>query len=69
MRESWKSIADHGVRRVRRASECGGEPWTNLDYLVDHTPPALLFARLADLANRYVWEESNVEIKAERNAR
>jgi len=61
MQESWQSIADHGVRRVRRTMTYIGEPWTDLNYLVDHTPPALLFARLEDLANRYIWEEDNEE--------
>jgi len=56
---SWISIADHGVRRVRRSIGSVGDPWTNLDYLIDHTPPALLFARLHDLVNLYIWEEEN----------
>jgi len=56
---SWMSIADHGVRKVRRPIGSIGDPWSNPDYLLEHTPPALLFARLHDLANRYVWEEGN----------
>ena len=56
---SWMSIADHTIRRVRQPIQQVGDPWTNLDYLIDHTPPALLFARLEDLANRYLWESEN----------
>lgn len=56
---SWMAIADHTIRRVREPIKQVGDPWTNMDYLVEHTPPALLFARLEDLANRYIWEEDN----------
>ena len=60
MSESWIKIADHGIRGVRRAGAGDRAQWTNPNYLVEHTPPALLFARLEDLANRYLWGEDMV---------
>jgi len=60
-KEGWASIADHSVKQVRKGPlTSAGEPWSDIEYLIDHTPPALLFSRLQDLTQRYTLEEETM---------
>jgi len=58
-KEGWMRIADHSVKQVRKGPLTSeGEPWSDIEYLIDHTPPALLLSRLQDLTQRYMWKET-----------
>jgi len=52
MENNWQNIADHEVRGVRRGGN-EAERWSDPGWLVENTPPSLLFARFQDLAAQY----------------
>ena len=58
MNNNWAEIADHQVKATKRTYRISDvEQWTNPDYIVEHTPSELLFARFQDVVLQYTEKE------------